>query len=304
MKKGYLIHYGILGQKWGVKNGPPYPLSGGNFSESERRAKYKKRKGKNNIYNKKHFDTELDKDKDVLSTLSYNKDRTKNTDMFFAAYDKLDKHQYNALFNHKIPETVYDENGNEIGTNMVLKYRINTKLKNNIKVASEDSGANIFKKLYKNNRDFYNFVTDPDRMMSLYPKDRYLFKGYRESMDVIKKINANKDYVPSAEEIQKIYRLFNYVIPNDGSGNQRVAKDVLTQRTKFFNECKKEGYGAILDTNDAIYGGFKAKAPVIVFDMDSLITDEIKRTKSSSRKFSQAVLVGRKLFNALPGGDI
>ena len=26
MTKYYLAHHGIKGQKWGVKNGPPYPL--------------------------------------------------------------------------------------------------------------------------------------------------------------------------------------------------------------------------------------------------------------------------------------
>ena len=34
---------------------------------------------------------------------------------------------------------------------------------------------------------------------------------------------------------------------------------------------KNRGYGAILDTNDALYGGFKATAPIIVFDMDNVM---------------------------------
>lgn len=34
----YISHYGILGQKWGKKNGPPYPLAAGSHSSSEKKA--------------------------------------------------------------------------------------------------------------------------------------------------------------------------------------------------------------------------------------------------------------------------
>lgn len=33
----YLSHHGIMGQRWGVKNGPPYPLSGSRSSRVGRK---------------------------------------------------------------------------------------------------------------------------------------------------------------------------------------------------------------------------------------------------------------------------
>ena len=220
-----LRHHGILGQRWGNRNGPPYPLGGGDYSQAERKAIYKKRKQPNSIYNKKHFDEVLRADKTTLSTLSYDRDRTKDTDMFYATHNVLDKHQYNA--------------------------------------------------------------------QSYFVSDKYKFKGYREARDVLKRMR-NDDYVPTADELQKVYRMFNYVIPYDGQGDARKGKDAYTQRTKFFNACKQAGYGAVLDTNDAIYGGFKAKSPVIVFDMESVVPKDVYRTKTSEQRFSQMVLVGRK----------
>ena len=97
-----LAHHGILNQKWGVRHGPPYPLGGGDYSPAQRKAIRNKRKAGNSIYNKRHFDEVLKADKTTLSTLSYDRDRTKNTDMFYATHNVLDKHQYNALFNRPI----------------------------------------------------------------------------------------------------------------------------------------------------------------------------------------------------------
>ena len=293
MKKE-LYHHGIIGQKWGKRNGPPYPLRGGDYSAREKTEIYRKRKLPNSIYNKKHFDETLGKGKN-LSTLSYDKDRTKKSDMFYATHTKMDQHQYNALFNRAVPETFYDSNGNAIGTGMCLKYKIENQATKDIKIASEDSGANAFMKLYKNDRDFYNFVTDPNRMKSHFVEDKYKFKGYQESRDALNKLK-DPGYKPTADDLQTVYRMFNYVIPSDGAGDIKRGRDVANQRAKFFNELSKSGYSAVLDTNDAIYGGFKAKSPVIVFDMQSVTLVDAKRVTLKDKRFSKAAFVGRKIL--------
>lgn len=292
----YLYHHGILKQRWGVRHGPPYPLKGGSYSPAQKKEIYKQKKRGNSIYNKKHFDEVLRKDKTTLSTLSYDPNRTKNTEMFYATHKALDKHQYNALFNKKVPLPVYDKNGKEIGTAELYKWKINNKLKKDIKVASEDSAANVFKNLYSNDRDFYNFVTDEDRMQKYFVDDKFKFKGYRESRAALEKIRDGK--TPSEEDVQRAYRMFNYVIPYDGGGDDaRGGKDVSTQRAKFFKAMGDAGYGAVLDTNDAIYGAFKATSPVIVFDVGSCIPDSVMKTTSLSKKFSALALAGRKILH-------
>lgn len=288
-----LRHHGILGQKWGKRNGPPYPLTGGSYSKPEKQAIYKERKKKNSIYNKKHFDKVINT-KETLATLSYDPNRTKDTDMFFAAYKKGDKHLYNAAFNKPIERELFDENGVSLGTGKYLKYRITNKVRNDMKVASEDTSIDSFAKLYANNRDFYNFVTDPARMQACFVKSKYKFKGYREARKALDKIRLGENV--SYDDIRKAYRMFNYTIPFSDASNSRLSNDVKQQRARFFTELKKSGYGAVLDTNDAIYGSFKGEAPVIVFDMSQLIPDKVTLTKTSSKAFSSFVVVGKKVL--------
>lgn len=295
MYQNILVHHGILGQKWGSRNGPPYPLSGGRYTVTEKRKIYRVRHKKNSIYNKKHFDTILNKDKTVLTTLSYDKNRTRNTDMFYAAHTKLDKHQYNALFNRKISTPIYDQEGNDIGTGESYKFKINNRIAGDMKVASEDSAAKAFLKLYIEDRDFYNFVTDNSRMISHFVEDKYKFKGYREAKETLDKLKK-PNYTPTDTDIQTIYRMFNYVLPSDAGGHQKAANDVRTQRAKFFDILKQDGYGAVLDTNDAIYGGFKTTSPVIVFDMNQVIPDDVKSTSAKDKMVSTWALAGRKVF--------
>ena len=44
-----LYHHGVLGQHWGQRNGPPYPLSAGQHSPAEKRAGYQKSIDKKNL---------------------------------------------------------------------------------------------------------------------------------------------------------------------------------------------------------------------------------------------------------------
>lgn len=296
IKLNEIEHHGILGQKWGERNGPPYPLKGGDYSESEKKKISSKRRAGNSIYNKKHFDEVLSKDDTILSTLSYNKDRTKDADMFYATHKNIDKKQYIALFNKKLPTTLYDDAGNNIGTGYCFKYQINNKLASDLKVASEDSGSEIFRQLYKKDQDFYNFVMNDNRMQSYFNDEKYKFEGYREARKMLDKIR-DPGYKPSSDDLQVVYRMFNYVIPYDGEANIRNANDMARQRAKFFNACKKAGYGAVLDTNDAIYGGFKAQSPVIVFDVEKIIPESVYQTKLSDKVISDFWYAGRKALH-------
>lgn len=133
--------------------------------------------------------------------------------------------------------------------------------------------------LMRSSRDFSNYVLDEKRMSTLIDERRSEFRGYKESLESIKKMRDNPDKI-DPQDAAKAYRLFNYAIPNE-------SPDAMRQRARFFKELKKEGFGAVLDTNDAIYGKFKMKDPVIVFDNDAMKTVSIERVKGHQKLISQ-----------------
>jgi len=292
-----LKHHGILNQEWGVRNGPPYPLKGGSYSRSEMKALKEARQKKYSRYNKKHYDEVL-KEGTVLKTLSYDKDRTSKGDMFFASHTKADIDHYKEFFDKKSKIPIYDEYGNKIGEGEFLKYSIQNKAVKDMKIASEDSSAKVFRDLYESDRDFYNYVTDPNRLKARFTDGVHGMKpGYSKAIKSLNKLSSGNDI--SDNDLNNIYRIFNHAIPSDGNGNERNAKDVKNQNGKFFNALREAGYDGVLDTNDALYNSVQANSPVIVFNMDAVIPAGAYRTTMTEVYKSKALTALRRVTGTM-----
>lgn len=266
MYTDFLVHHGIKGQEWGVRNGPPYPLKGHNI----RRQHYQlSEKGDKKYTIAKGTKTQ---------TLSYDKNRLNNTDMYFATLTEKDRAFYRALFNKKAPSDAYDENGKKIGSKFYLKYNLGTQAAKDVKMANEREGIEAFTKLVENSRDFSNFVSDKKRLGTLIDERRAAFEGYKEALDTLDKIQ-NKSYRWTSDDMAKLYRLFNYALGAQGT-------DIDRQKARFFKELKSQGYGAVLDTNDALYGRFHRESPAIIFDTNAFNKLDAYRTTQSDKTIS------------------
>lgn len=209
----------------------------------------------------------------VLQTLSADPNRTKDAEFFYAAFTESDKDWYKAKFSRLIKNKA----------DMIIpqyKTNISNKTTSDVKVASEKTGVNTMSNLYNNDSDFRDFLTNPERLKKIFPANTNK-KAYKEAVSVLDSVNTKGS--ATNEELKTIYKLFNYVLPNDGRGDAEVGADVAKQRKKFLNALKSDGYGAVIDTNDSYYGNYakRVQSAVIVFDTNSIIPDSVKNITMS-----------------------
>jgi hypothetical protein len=236
-------------------------------------------------------------------TLAFDKNRLDNADMFYATYHPIDSKSFRYSLSGKMMRTLYDDDGNEIGTGMMSRnINLPTTLKKDIKVASEESSATAFSEIFKNNKDFRDFVLNDDRL------SRYIdhakienSKEYNEAKNILNKIKKDPDNI-SDKDLKTIYKLFDFVIPYEGgvgkNADPKIGQDIVTQRTKFFKELKNNGYGACLDAHDALYQkGMSATSPVIIFDMEKVVKNEAERITNSDRMVTgYLATIGKKFL--------
>lgn len=123
-------------------------------------------------------------------------------------------------------------------------FLMNLESSDDIKVASRRNAEKVFKDLYNSDLEFRLRVTQQANQH---------FSG-RNKIDPNKLLRGN-----NTAEIRKLYENFNsnlIDIRDKGSGADK----------KFYNALKSKGYGAIQDINDMKFSGYNAKNPLIIFD--------------------------------------
>lgn len=241
-----LCHHGIDGQKWGVRHGPPYPLKRSLSQRIRKRSDEKKRRGQYTIQKGQR-----------IQTLSVNPNRQHEKTFTFAAVTPRDRIFYKTFFNTPFSEI----------TKEPPKMIITSKAASSLKVANENDGIKAFKTLFDRSPGFRRWMTSDEGVESLVGKKQKGYKGYRQGQAALDAVQAGKK--PTAKDYALMYRMFNLTFPATD------ARNVSRYRNEFFNELKKAGFSAFLDTNDSLYGKFKRDMPVVIIDSSKLEPDSV-----------------------------
>lgn len=172
--------------------------------------------------------------------------------------------------------------GQQIGEGRA--HKLTLKVNSDVKVASRDKAAKAFVDLYKNDPEFKSqFLNTANQM-----------QGAREALGIGGKgtavlRTAQKSGLTDRQLKKFGYDAFNMGLVDHSTGGQAASK-------KFYDKLKKMGYDAIMDVNDQKYSGYDAKAPVIVFNNAGKIAiSEVKKMTNNQIASNANKAVGQLL---------
>lgn len=213
-----------------------------------------------------------------IQTVTSDTNLLKDGNRFYFSKGKRDRDKYRALFSKNMKA-----NQNPMfasGASDSYKKEAVLKARHNIKVASEKNAEkNFIKMLSKDKKVRGSFVNDlKNKGLSETMQEIWAPEYYRKTIPAVDKfVNNNGDVNKlSNDEKKDLYRYFNYNFVNHNK-YESVQK-------QFMNNMAKKGYGAVVDSNDAVQGGFNTKSAAIMFNSKNIKMAEVRQLNSDTEK--------------------
>lgn len=274
-----LYHHGILHQKWGVRNGPPYPLNQSQRSKAEKTAKsstYANSNKKDESRNKGLTEDQkklIAKGAVVTAALL----ATMGT-MYVTKKSGLNPlHVATFSFGKSVDLSAL--------SNKVLTIGKDTKLQRISSKQFEDyvnEGKSIYASYLKKDKAIYK------EQMPKFIKD-WEKRGIVEGKDsFVHNIKLKRDIsIASEVDVANAYMKVNGVDKVDAGHFTRFMQDLVVRdkelNKQFISELKKKGFDGIVDYNDS-RAGF-AQAPLFLFNPSEIIESSKAHKLSSIERF-------------------
>ena len=250
-----LYHHGILGQKWGKRNGPPYPLGASGRSATETKLSNNKDYGSNWwVDNTKEIKLNKDGSYTVPPGFKFNRvggaeTRANLSGGLYVSYGKADAARYVRNLGPSLCGKLMKQYGTHVQ---------HISVKKPLKLASEQETINTTLNALKDNPEFFNKLKDT----WLYSMS-YSSEGIQDS-DLESALSD-----PTSKQAKKLA----YCVMAS-FGNSVAAPDVA----KIYDVFRAKGYDAIPDVYDIMTG--ISESAMIVLNMNKIeMTDSREITK-------------------------
>jgi len=264
-----IYHHGIKGQSWGVKNGPPYPLSENKkyVYYDDTMSRFKTQKKNNDLKNKRDI---------ILESKKYQRFQPNNN-----TYNIDDRSTYVSF--DKIDNLIYYEYAKQLlkmkGNDKIYKMQIVNSGK--LKVASNDNVKNMLIDTINDDKQFKTAINNAidrgvmDYTSKLNPGARRRNKIFNDAQKVIKKdVNEWSD-----KDKDTIFKAWNTSLTFAYDENKKNID--WNEYNKLYKKLKSEGYSAIWDVHDIEISNMHTSSPLIIFDKSNT---ELANSKEMSKK--------------------
>lgn len=295
-----LYHYGIKGQKWGVRR---YQNPDGSLTESGKN-RYgvkeiaKSAKDRYSKYSKigkailigagiglaayyahsayaKFGPMLLDKTLSNKKVYSMALDNKEGYSRIFASYKGIDRLNYKGQYGKSLLEKARNNVG--IGEKAPDAIKEITYDINKMKIASERSSRNIFNDLISKDADFKSYVTELTEKAAKDPNVRFNKPG------IIKAAQNGDD--------KALYNLFNSYAGMSGANSSGAANF-----DKFSKALQSKGYSAMYDINDI--SNKRAKAPIIMLNNAQVRNKSVNSISEQSINKAYKKYLNSEVINA------
>lgn len=319
-----LLHYGVKGQKWGVRryqyaDGSLTPAGKRRYSDGSGSGGLKKLLASNVSYAANSVRTKITGRQYVDGCLSKNTDfyRIQTSEVFekfpfYATYKKHDTNLYLGLFGKNLmaraeraarsAEKTANASGLESDfeaatqlrdkSNNMKIYQLRLESTKKLKIPSDENAADITAKLLKESEFRENCQASivNSKAIMKRPTQQLLFN---QALNAMKK---DPNRLTRSEKIA-VYKALNLSLVNHNP--QEIAA-----QNRFYSELKKKGYNALLDYNDKQYSSYHAKRPMIVFDMDSVKLSSVTQADPKVVNRLNAIYNTERILKDIPTNTI
>lgn len=326
-----LYHHGILGMKWGKRNGPPYPLGSGDHSASEKKAGWKKSlNGKNpDEYGNDRLKT---KTKEVKNTV---KDTVKKAGkVFIDSFEDVTAEQYEKTFGMtKSDAREAAKKKTDVMKKVAIGVGVGAAAVLTVYGVSYLRGKGWTDRVIKAGTTIQTLSADPNRLeqgksffTNFNDTDKKIYEGafsravggFKNAIqaDVKNDImvagpksgkKAFKELLKTDTKFKEDYKAFEEQFKGFGyikgydlfnakalalDENQYYGKQVAYMQDKFYGLLKEKGYGGVIDINDLKYSNLRASSPTIIFDKTNL--GEIRVQKVTREMYENGKQIAAK----------
>lgn len=260
-----IMHHGVKGQHWGIRryqytDGSLTPMGKRRMNSSDDKGNVSKlnRLSKSLPYvinGKQRTDLILKKGTE-FSRIQTSPEFEKFA--FYATHLQDDKNKYLGLFgNNLIKRAKYDSDSSDNGETNTKVYQVKIEATKKLKMPSDENASDITNKLLTD-KDFKSDLRtaiQQSKTQMRRPAQQELLKNSLKILDKDKELKEGEKLT--------VYKALNLSLTYHDPTSVRV-------QDKFYGAMKQKGYNALLDYNDKVYSSYKAKQPVIVFDVSSV----------------------------------